>query len=180
MNELTNKDMRAASVQEEDFSLKSKIFEKYKYPLVLSGIGLFIGGSVALGVMGGVLSGFGTKLGMDRLKDSMPELYNWILEHPGTVEVLSMVAFTGAFGLTLGGVFIGLIANFTTSYVLDVYAESGLIPDVERLTLAALMRKIFAKFKALFITVKAGVKEGVAEFKKPIVEAQIVESPIAA
>lgn len=121
-----------------------KVFQKYKVPFAVIGIGVFF---VPVAVLGGFLAGLGTYAAMERLKDSKPQLYNWVLENPGLVELISIAATAGAFGLTLGGVLIGLVANFTMSATLDYMAEKdGLIDGVEKFSINALIKKIISYF----------------------------------
>lgn len=155
---------RVESAQQKESIFRSKTLQKYKLPLIVIGFGFFMGGSIALGVIGGVLSGLGTKLGMDRLKESAPRIYNWILDNPGWVELISIVAYAGAFGLTLGGVLISLVANFTMSLVLDYYAEKeGRVAGLQPFSLSNMIKELISKIKSLFITVKQSTQEGLAQ-----------------
>lgn len=165
--ETQTNDLKVDSEMTEPSIFQSKSFKKYRLAFLVIGFGFFMGGSVALGVIGGVLAGLGTKLGMDRLKESAPSVYNWILENPGWVEMISMIGYAGAFGLTLGGVLISLVANFTMSVVLDYYAEKeGKVEGIERLSLSNVIKSIVSKSKSAFTTANSSVKEGLKETEK--------------
>lgn len=160
-------DLKVDSQMHEESIFQSTSFKKYRLAFLVIGCGFFMGGSIALGVMGGVLAGLGTKLAMDRLQESCPGLFNWVLDNPGWVELFSMISMAGVFGLTLGGVFISLVANFTTSVVLDYYAEKvGKVPNVPKLSLSNLIKSMIVRFKSLFTTAKSSIKQGLHESKQ--------------
>ena len=147
----------------------TKMFQKYKVPFAVIGIGIFF---VPVAVLGGLLAGLGTYAAMERLKDGKPELYNWVLENPGLVELLSIIATAGAFGLTLGGVLIGLVANFTMSATLDYIAEKhGVIRNTEKLSIVKLIRQFINYVTHGFKTIKSELSDS----KKQ----QVVKQPVA-
>lgn len=152
----------------------TKMFQKYKVPFAVIGIGIFF---VPVAVLGGLLAGLGTYAAMERLKDGKPELYNWVLQNPGLVELISIVATAGAFGLTLGGVLIGLVANFTMSATLDYIAEKhGVVRNVGKFSLIATIRQFINYVAHGFKTIKAEFSsDKKQESKQPIaIEAESV------
>lgn len=152
-------DLRIFSFDKVKQVTQTKVFQKYKVVFVVVGFGLFLGASVQMGILGGILAGLGTYTGMERLKEGCPSLYNWVLENPGWVELASIVVTTGIFGLTLGGVFISLISNFTMSATLDWIAEKdGLIKNAERLSIGRMIRNLIAY-------IVNGTKSLMGEFK---------------
>ncbi len=152
---------RVDEANQDSSIFNSKTFKKYKLASAVIVIGVFF---VPVAVLGGVLAGLGTKMGMDRLKESNPQIYNWVLDNPGWVELATMAAYAGAFGLTLGGVLISLVANFTMSMVLDHYAEKeGKVQGVEALSLSGFIKSIIQKFKSLFRTAKESVRQSTAQ-----------------
>lgn len=123
--------------------LDSKTFKKYKVILAVVAFACWVSETIMVGVFGGFLSGFGTYFGMMRLKEGSPTMYNWVLQNPGWVEAGSIIITFWFSGVTLGGLFIVLISNFTMSAALDYIAESeGLVPNAERFSLGAFIRKI--------------------------------------
>ena len=155
--------------------LNSKVFQKYKLILGIVAFACWVSETIMIGVFGGFLSGFGTYFGMMRLKEGSPTLFNWVLENPGWVEAGSIIITFWVSGVTLGGLFIVLISNFTMSAALDYIAEvEGLVPNTERFSLGAFIKKIINFFVNGSKTVAAEIK---AATSKPIVE---VALPVAA
>lgn len=142
----TRDNMRVFSFDKINGLFHTKVFHKYKVVFGIIGIGFFLGGPIQMGVLGGILAGLGTYAAMERLKLSRPDMYNWVLTNPGWVEMICMGATTGVFGLTLGGVFISLVANFTMSATLDWIAEQqGLVICAEKFSFGRAIRD-FIKF----------------------------------
>jgi hypothetical protein len=136
-----DEELRVSSFDKMSDIFQTKVFKKYKVVFGIIGFGFFLGGPVQMGVLGGVLAGLGTYAAMERLKECRADIYNWILQNPGWVELMCMAATTGVFGLTLGGVFISLVANFTMSATLDWIAERhGVIPNTDQFSFGKAIR----------------------------------------
>jgi len=165
---------RSDTIIDSTTFLENKYIKKYGFIAAFLGIGLLYGSSVVvLGIFGGGLAGLGTKLGLDRLRESSPSLYNWVLDNPGWVEVISMFASAGIFGLTLGGVFTSLVANLTTTVVLDYYAEvEGKEPGVEKLTFRGLLFKMFNGIRKFISSLKSDIRETIKQIKTPEVKSE--------
>jgi hypothetical protein len=149
------------------------------------GIGLFIGGAITPGIFAGLFAAAGFALSVERLRETWPEAYNCMIDHPGTMEILTTVAFATAFGFTATGLVGGLITNILSSVVIDYYTEKeGKVKGVESITIGNLIRKMATGIKAFFLNVKDEVK---SLFKKdnnqglPDIEVQAeVLEPLAA
>jgi hypothetical protein len=145
--------MKDAKLELDMFN--QKYLKKYLFAIGAISIGIFMGGVVTLGIFAGLFAAVGTGLSMERLKEAYPEVYNWIIDHPGPVEILTTIAFAGAFGLTATGIVGGLVANILSSVVLDYYAEQeGKVQGVETLTLGAMIKKLFGSIANMFKTIK--------------------------
>ena len=149
---------------QELFDLQSMLggqyMKKYLFSIAAIGVGLFMGGVVTLGIFAGVFAAVGTGLSMDRLKETFPEAYNWIIDHPGWMEIITTIGFAGAFGLTATGIVGGLIANILSSVVIDYYTyKEGKVPGVHTLTIGSILLKVKNWFVGLFSEVKTGIKQ---------------------
>lgn len=154
----TQPDLKIKGAQDMLNAFQGKYLKKYLFGIAAIGIGLFMGGVVTLGIFAGLFSAVTTGLGMARLKETAPEVYNWVIDHPGPVELLTTIAFAGAFGLTATGIVGGLVANILSSVVLDYYAEQeGRVQGVNTLTLGGMIKKVIGYIKNMFITVKSEV-----------------------
>lgn len=140
--------------------LGGQYIKKYMFSIAAIGVGLFMGGVVTLGIFAGVFAAVGTGLSMDRLKETFPEAYNWIIDHPGWMEIITTIGFAGAFGLTATGIVGGLIANILSSVVIDYYTyKEGKVPGVHTLTIGSILKRIRDWAVGLFKEVKTGVKQ---------------------
>lgn len=161
--------------------MDSKYFKKYLFSIGAIVVGLFMGSVVTLGIFAGLFAALGTCLSIERLKDSWPEAYNWMIDHPGWVEVITTVGFASAFGFTATGVIGGLVANMLSSVVIDYYTyKEGRIPNVDTLTLGGGMRKVIDYTTGLFKTIKYEVKsiskELKSQNKEEVVDAELVDN----
>lgn len=151
--------------------LKGKYIKKYVFSMAVVCLGLFVGGTITAGIFAGLFSAAGFGLTIERLKEVYPEGYNWVLDHPGLMEVLTTVLFTGVFGLTVTGIVCSLVSNILTSVILDYYSEKeGRIEGVEKLTLGKLIRMIIDGFKNFFGRIKQELFPG----KGKVVKAPVV------
>lgn len=159
---------RIASAQLNDADIHRSLVKKYQVPIgiCLGGL-LLIGGSFGIGLAGGLLSGVGTKFGLDRIRESNEDMFNWILQNPGKIEAVSMILSLVFASSGLGVMFIMLVSNFSMSYALDFYAMKYGDPNAQTLSLASLIRSLFRSIKSLFTTVTTSVKEGINEIKQP-------------
>jgi hypothetical protein len=169
-------EFRAAKARKEESVFQEKYLKKYMFSIGVISLGVFMGGVVTLGIFAGLFAAAGTSLSMERLKETYPEGYNWVIDHPGWIEVATTIGFTGVFGLTATGVVASLVANILTSVVLDYYAEKeGRIPGLETLTFGAIVKKLFGAIRDTFRTLKHEIKAGIQELKgSPAVDTSIL------
>lgn len=149
--------------------LDAKYLKKYAFSVIAIGIGLIVGGVVTAGIIAGLLAAVGTMLSLDRLKECWPEGYNWIIDHPGWVEIITTVGFAGAFGLTATGIVGGMVANIFSSAVIDFYTFSpihGRIEGVQDLSFGMFARQGISKITNSFKSVRKEVKEIAKEIKE--------------
>lgn len=179
-------------LSEEVDLFNGKYMKKYIFSIGVMGIGLFIGGAITPGIFAGLFAAAGTALSIDRLRETWPEAYNWMIDHPGWVEILTTVVFAGAFGFTATGLVGGLVANILSSVVIDYYTDKeGRVVGVKTITFGDLLRGLVSSIKSFFITTKAEVKAIIQENRNQSlpdikvnaeiidVEAQIIEPQAA-
>lgn len=172
MSEYTeNSDYVVSDHMEKQDLFESKYLKKYLFSIGVVSLGVFMGGVVTLGIFAGLFAAAGTSLGMVRIRDTNPELYNWIIDHPGWVELLSTVAFAGIFGLTATGVVGSLVSSILTSVVLDYYAEKeGRIEGVDKLTFGRVIQKMMDFIRNMF-------SDASSALKKPAKSKTVCEKP---
>lgn len=175
-----------------DISLfDNKYLKKYLFSFGVIAIGLFIGGPITGGIFAGLFATAGFALSIDRLMETWPEMYNWMITHPGWMEIITTLMFATAFGFTVTGLCGGLITNILSSVVIDYYTDKkGLVPNVKTLTFGDMLKGCWSGTKEFCITAKSEIKEIVKAEKEAgkiasvpsdvIIEAEVINSSVAA
>lgn len=149
----------------DSFSMfDSKYMKKYMFSFGVIAVGLFIGGPITGGIFAGLFATAGFALSIDRLMETWPEMYNWMITHPGWMEIATTLMFATAFGFTITGLCGGLITNILSSVVIDYYTEKkGLVPGVKTLTFGDMLKGCWKGTKDAVITAKQEIKQIVKE-----------------